>query len=127
MLAGVEAAEQLHDYLGSLPTPVQQLGPERWQLVLDAAGYALEVQLALRGPLLRASAAVLPPGLIEARQLLFWNQQAPLVCFAENREGEVLICGEIPVAALDLELLDRFLGLLLASAGRAREFVIRAA
>jgi hypothetical protein len=121
------AAQELERYLNSLGTPVETTGEERWRLVLDAAGYALEVELVVRGPLVRASAAVLPPGLIEPRQLLFWNQQAPLVCFAENRDGEVLVCGELPLAALDLELLDRFLGLLLASASRAREFVIRAA
>ena len=121
------AAQELERYLQSLGTPVEATGDHQWRLVLDAAGYALEVELVVRGPLVRASAAVLPPGLIEPRQLLFWNQQAPLVCFAENRDGEVLVCGEIPLAALDLELLDRFLGLLLASASRAREFVIRAA
>ena len=121
------AAQELERYLNSLGTPVEATGEHQWRLVLDAAGYALEVELMVRGPLVRASAAVLPPGLIEPRQLLFWNQQAPLVCFAENRDGEVLVCGEIPLAALDLELLDRFLGLLLASASRAREFVIRAA
>ena len=49
---------------------------------------------------------------------------APLVCFAENRAGEVIICGEIPVASLDAELLDRFLGLLHAGAARARQFVL---
>jgi len=122
----MEAADQLGQYLASLGTPVQATGERAWTLVLDAAGYALEIALTIRGPLVRATAAVLPPGLIEPRQLLFWNQQAPLVCFAENRDGEVLVCGEIPVQALDLELLDRFLGLLLASATRAREFVIRA-
>jgi hypothetical protein len=121
------AAEQLDGYLASLGTPVEATGEAQWRLALDAAGYALEVELAVRGPLVRARAAVLPPGLIEPRQLLFWNQQAPLVCFAENRDGEVLVCGEIPLASLDLELLDRFLGLLLTSASRAREFVIRAA
>jgi hypothetical protein len=120
------AAQQLEGYLASLGTPVAAIGDGEWRLVLDAAGYALEVEVTLRGPLLRASAAVLPPGLIDSHQLLYWNQQAPLVCFAENREGEVIVCGEIPTASLDVELLDRFLGLLLASASRAREFVIRA-
>jgi hypothetical protein len=127
MLDLVEPAGQLTQHLASLGAPLQELGDGRWRLALDAAGYALEVELTVRGPLLRASAAVLPPGLVEPRQLLFWNGQAPLVCFAENRAGEVLVCGEVPLAALDLELLDRFLGLLLTSAARAREFVIRAA
>ena len=123
----MEAVQRVAGYLSSLETQVVELDPGEWRLVLDAAGYVLEVALALRGALLRARAAVLPPGLIEPRQLLYWNQQAPLVCFAENRDGEVLVCGEIPLHSLDVEMLDRFLGLLLASAARAREFVISAA
>ena len=123
----MEAASRLDGYLAALGAPVEAIGEGEWRLTLDAAGYALEVELSLRGALVRASAAVLPPGLIDPHQLLFWNQQAPLVCFAENRAGEIVACGEVPTASLDLELLDRFLGLLLASAVRAREFVIRAA
>ena len=48
------------------------------------------------------------------------------MCFAANRAGEVIVCGELPLAGLDAELLDRFLGLLHASASRAREFVLPA-
>lgn len=87
----------------------------------------LDVGVTIRGPLLRAQAAVLPPGLIDPNQLLYWNRQAPLVCFAQNRAGEVFVCGELPLQSLDAEMLDRFLGLLLASATRAREFAIQAA
>ena len=64
--------------------------------------------------------------MIDPHQLLYWNRQAPLVCFAENMAGEVFVSGELPLAACDHEMLDRFLGLLLASAVRAREFVMRA-
>ena len=123
----MEAAERVARYLSSIGARFAETDPGEWRLVLDAAGYVLEVDLVLRGTLLRARAAVLPPGLIEPRQLLYWNQQAPLVCFAENRAGEVLVCGELPLQSLDVEMLDRFLGLLLTSAARAREFVIPAA
>ncbi len=68
---------------------------------------------------------MLPAGLIDPHQLLYWNRQAPLVCFAENRSREVFVCGELPLASLEVETLDQFLGLLLASATRAREFAIR--
>ncbi len=111
-------------YLSALETKVREVAPEQWGLVLDAAGYALEVGLTIRGELVRAQAAVLPPGMIDPHQLLYWNRQAPFVCFAENMAGEVFVCGELPIASLDHETLDRFLGLLLASAVRAREFVL---
>jgi hypothetical protein len=120
----VDAEETLQHHLNTLAAGAERIGPQGWKLVLECAGHPLAIELALRGPLVRAEAAVLPPETIEPRQLLFWNGQAPLVCFAENRAGEVIVCGEIPVAALDAELLDRFLGLLHASAARAREFVL---
>ncbi|PZS13291.1 MAG: hypothetical protein DLM64_03510 [Solirubrobacterales bacterium] len=118
-------AERIAGYVTSLETEVREVAAGEWGLVLDAAGYVLDVGLMIRGPLLRAQAAVLPPGLIDPHQLLYWNRQAPLVCFAENQAGEVFVSGELPLFSLDTEMLDRFLGLLLASATRAREFAIQ--
>jgi hypothetical protein len=118
------AAERVSRFLSSLDTEVREVAPGEWGLVLDAAGYVLDVGVAIRGSLLRAQAAVLPPGVIDPHQLLYWNRQAPLVCFAENRAGEVFVCGELPLECLEAETLDRFLGLLLASATRARQFAI---
>jgi hypothetical protein len=123
----VEAADAVSAYLASLEPRAERVGAGAWRLGLDCAGHPLALELELRGELLRAHAAVLPAELIDPHQLLFWNTQAPLVCFAENRARELLVCGEIPVAGLDAELLDRFLGLLLASATRARQFVLPAA
>jgi hypothetical protein len=118
-------AERVARYMSSLEAEVREVAPGEWGLVLDAAGYVLNVGLTIRGSLLRAQAAVLPTGLIDPHQLLYWNRQAPLVCFAENQAGEVFVCGELPLPSLDTEMLDRFLGLLLASATRAREFAIQ--
>ena len=120
----MESATRVSECLAALDAGARPTGPGGWQLELESAGHPLELVLSLRGALLRAEAAVLPPELIAPRQLLFWNGQAPLVGFAENRAGEVLVGGELPLAALDVELLDRFLGLLHASATRARQFVL---
>ena len=68
---------------------------------------------------------LLPADVIDPHQLLYWNRQAPLVCFAQNKAREVFVCGELPLESLEVETLDRFLGLLLASATRAREFAIQ--
>lgn len=119
------ATERVAHFMSSLESEVREVAPGEWGLVLDAAGYILNVGVAIRGMLLRAQAAVLPPGVIDPHQLLYWNRQAPLVSFAENRAGEVFVCGELPLESLDIEMLDRFLGLLLASATRAREFAIQ--
>ncbi len=127
LIAMDTAADRVSRFMSSLDGDVREPAPGEWGIVLDAAGYVLDVGLAIRGPLLRAQAAVLPAGVIEPHQLLYWNRQAPLVCFAENRAGEVFICGELPLESLAFETLDRFLGLLLASATRAREFAIQSA
>ena len=119
------AVDRVRAFLESLESEVGEVAPGEWGLVLDAAGYRLDVGVAVKGELLRAQAAVLPAGVIDPHQLLYWNRQAPFVCFAENMAGEVFVCGELPLPALDVETLDRFLGLLLASATRAREFAIR--
>ncbi len=120
-----ESLACLDNFMSSLDTNARRLAPGEWGLVLDCAGFPLDVGVAVRGALVRAQAAVLPAGVIDPHQLLYWNRQAPLVCFAENRAGEVFVCGELPLEALTAEGLDRFLGLLLASATRARETAIQ--
>jgi hypothetical protein len=119
------AAERaIATFLETIEAPTRELAPGQWGVELEAAGVRLDVGLAIRGRLLRAQAAVLPAGLIDPRQLLYWNRQAPLVCFAHNRAGEVFLTGELPLAAVDHETLDTFLGLMLASATRARELAV---
>lgn len=120
----MDAAEQLSRFLSSLEAPTREVAPGEWGLQLDAAGFRFDVGIAIRGRLVRAQAAVLPAGVIDPHQLLYWNRQAPLVCFAENLAREVFVSGELPLDGLNHETLDSFLGLLLASATRAREFAI---
>jgi hypothetical protein len=117
--------ERIASFLSSLEIEVRSVAAGEWGITVDAAGFELDVGIAIRGPFLRAQAAVLPAGVIDPHQLLYWNRQAPLVCFAENRAGEVFVSGEVPLESLNTETLDRFLGLLLASATRAREFAIQ--
>ena len=117
-----EATERVAAFINSLGVEVAQAGPGQWGVALDSAGYPLHVGVMVRGPLLRIQAAVLPAGLIDPHQLLFWNRQAPFVCFGENLAGEVFVSGELPLEQLTTDTLDRFLGLLLASSTRAREF-----
>ncbi len=119
------ATERVAGFLASLETDVRTVAPGEWGITVEAAGFDLDIGIAIRGQLVRAQAAVLPPGVIDPHQLLYWNRQAPLVCFAENRAQEVWVSGEIPLEALSVETLDSFLGLLLASATRAREFAIQ--
>lgn len=118
------ARAQLERFMTSLDAGARRLSPEEWGLELEGGGLALEVGLSLRDGFLRAQAYVLPGGLLDPRQLLFWNRQTPLVCFAQTGGGEVMVKGELPLAAVDAETLDTFLGLLVAAATRARELVL---
>jgi hypothetical protein len=119
-----DAITTLETFMGSLDAEARELARGEWGLPLLAAGHPLEIGVAVRGAVLRAQAAVLPAGLIDPHQLLYWNRQAPLVCFAENGAGEVFVCGELPLGGVDHDTLDTFLGLLVASATRAREFAL---
>jgi len=121
----VDAAVATVDrFLAALEADVNNPASGEWGIVLEAAGYRLDVGVAIRAQMLRAQAAVLPAAVIDPHQLLYWNRQAPFVSFAENQAGEVFVCGELPLESITTETLDRFLGLLLASATRAREFAI---
>lgn len=117
--------DRITHFLAALDAEAHEVAPGEWGLRLDAAGYVLDIGLAVRGSLLRAQAAVLPADMIDPHQLLYWNRQAPLVCFAQNRAREVFVCGELPLESISNDTLDRFLGLLLTSAARAREFAIQ--
>jgi hypothetical protein len=118
------ATARVTQFINSLDAEIREAGPGQWGITLESAGYPLSVGVMIRGPLLRVQAAVLPAGMIDPHQLLYWNRQAPFVCFAENLAGEVFVTGELPLEQLSTETLDRFLGLLLTSSTRAREFVI---
>ena len=117
-----EATRRVGAFINSLGVEVREAGPGQWGIRLESGGYPLSVGVIIRGPLLRIQAAVLPAGLIDPHQLLYWNRQAPFVCFGENLAGEVFVSGELPLEQLSTDTLDRFLGLLLASSTRAREF-----
>src|SRR5207302_406450 len=56
------ALQHIDTFMSSLDGEVRQVAPGEWGLVLEAAGYVLDVGVSVRGALLRAQAAVLPAG-----------------------------------------------------------------
>lgn len=115
------ARTEVARYLESLEGETRTVGWAEWGFSVEAAGWPLDVGVALREGLLRAQAAVLGPGRLEPTDLLRWNRQVPFVRFAHTREGEVWIAGELPLVAVTAVELDRFLGLLVLAATQARE------
>ena len=54
-------ADRLTRFMASLESDVRTVAPGEWGLSLDAAGYALDIGVTIRGPFVRAQAAVPPP------------------------------------------------------------------
>jgi hypothetical protein len=115
------APDVLAAFLRALDCDAREVAAGEWGFELEAGGWPLHVGVAVRGDFVRAQALVVGAGRLDPHQLLYWNRQAPLVCFAENGAGEVFVCGEVPVDGLSAQTLDSFLGLLVAAAARARE------
>ena len=112
-------------YLQGLEGDVRRLADGEWGLSVEAGGWPLHVGVAIRDGLLRAQAQVADPGALDPESLLRWNRQVPLVSFGLTRSGEVWLGGELPLAAVDEQQLDRFLGLLVRVAHEAREGIAR--
>lgn len=92
-----------------------------WGLRAEAAGWPLDIGIALRGGLLRAQAQVLSPGRADPHALLHRNRRAELVRLTHTRDGTVWVQGEIPATATPLEAdVDRLLGALVALADDVR-------
>jgi hypothetical protein len=118
---GADAGQIVDRYLASLEGDTRRVADAEWGLTVDAAGWPLHVGIALRDGLLQAQARVVDAGVLGEHALLFWNRSLPLVRFAHTGAGEVYVKGEVPIAAVDAAMLDRFLGLLVRTATMARE------
>lgn len=92
-----------------------------WGLRAEAAGWPLDIGIALRGGLLRAQAQVLPPGRADPHALLHRNRRAELARLTHTGDGTVWVQGEIPATATPLPAdIDRLLGALVALADDVR-------
>jgi len=114
------ARAALARYLEGLEGDVRRVADDEWGLTLEAGGRPLHVGVAFREGLVRAQAAVAPPGALDHGDLLWWNRQVPIVRFGQTRAGETWIHADLPPAAVDADELDRVLGLLVLAATQAR-------
>ena len=108
-------------YLAGLEGETRRVAPGEWGVTVAAAGWPLHVGVAIRDGLLRAQAEVIGPGQLAPDALLHWNRGLPLVRFTQTGAGAVWVEGDLPLAAVNPEQLDRFLGLLVRVATEARE------
>ena len=108
-------------YIESLEGETRTVAFAEWGITVDAGGWPLHVGVAIRDGVLRAQAAVMEPDRLEPHDLLRWNRQIPFLRFSHTSAGEVWIQGDLPLVAVSLKELDRFLGLLVLSATQARQ------
>jgi hypothetical protein len=98
----------------------RRVAPGEWGLRAEAAGWPLDVGIALRGGLLRAQAEVLGPERSDPRDLLRRNRRLVLVRLGHTRAGAVWVAGELPASAATEAEVDRLLGLLVEAADDVR-------
>ena len=115
------AAGVVDRYLAALEGETRRVADGEWGLTVDAAGWPLHVGVAIRGELLRAQAEVVGAGRIDPHSLLHWNRGLPHARFTETGAGDVWLEADLALAAVTLERLDGFLGLVVRLATQARE------
>jgi hypothetical protein len=116
----VSAADAVEAALRGAEVSWRRVADGEWGLVADACGWDLHVGVALRDGLLGAQAEVLGPGRVDAHALLHRNRRLRLVRFSHTAAGAVWVQGELPLAAVTAEEVDRLLGLLVQAAADAR-------
>lgn len=123
------AVDVVDAYVAALPGATRRLAHAEWGVTLraeSAAGHPLDMSVRIDDGLVRAQAFALPAqdGL-DPWLLLHWNRQTRLVRIACARSGDIWIHGEVPVAGLDEQALDRLLGLLAEGAIAVRSYAAR--
>ena len=108
-------------YIAELEGESRRVAPCEWGFTVDAAGWPLDVGVAIRDGLLRAQGEVVGPGQLDPETLLRWNRGLPFVRFAHTGAGAVWVEGDLPLDAVSAQRLDSFLGLLVRVATQARE------
>ena len=120
------AVDVVDAYVAALPGATRRLAHAEWGVTVrpeSAAGHPLDMSVRIDGGLVRAQTFALPAqeGL-DPWVLLHWNRQTRLVRIACARSGDIWIHGDLPVAGLDEQALDRLLGLLAEGAIAVRSY-----
>ena len=117
-------------YLAGLPGDTRRLAHAEWGLTVlaeSAAGHPLDVSVRIDDGLLRAQAFALPAkDGVDPWLLLHWNRQTRLVRVACARSGDIWVHGDVPVAGLDEQAVDRLLGLVVEGAIAVRSYAASA-
>jgi Putative bacterial sensory transduction regulator len=119
------AVDVVDSYVAALPGETRRLGHGEWGITVaaeQARGWPLEVGVRVVEGLLRVQAFALGASeAINPWNFLHWNRQTRFVRFACTRSGDIWVHGDLPVAGLDAQAVDRLLGLVVEGALNARD------
>lgn len=114
-------SELIEGYLASTVENWRRVASGEWGITVEAAGWPLDIGMALRDGLLRLQAQVAFSGQIPPETLLWWNRTLPLVKFSQTRGGEPWLQLDLNPSTIDELSLDRMLGLFVLTVTQARE------
>ncbi|MBJ7520807.1 MAG: hypothetical protein JHC84_14010 [Solirubrobacteraceae bacterium] len=118
------ASAVVQAYLAGIAWPdgaLRTLSADHWGLSVEAAGWPLDIGLAVRHGVLRAQAEALRSGVIDAHELLYRNRRLRLVRYTHAADGTVWVEADLPQESVTAPLVDRLLGGLVAAAVVLRE------
>jgi hypothetical protein len=110
------AVDEVEAYFESVPgVKARRLAHGEWGITIpgeNVSGDPIEASVRIAEGLLRVQAlARHAAGELDPWMLLWWNRQTRLVRFGCTRSRDIWVHGELPVAAVDEQGLDRLLGL----------------
>jgi hypothetical protein len=121
------AAQVIDAYVETLPGGGRRLAHGEWGVTVGAdaaAGWPLDVGLRLEEGLLRVQAFALSADeRINPWNFLHWNRATRMIRFACTRSGDIWVHADLPASAVDEQVLDRLLGLVVEGAVAARRAV----
>jgi hypothetical protein len=115
------ARDVIDRYIAALDGDARRVADGEWGLTVEAAGWPLDVGVAIRDGLLRAQAEVVRAGSLDPHSLLHWNRGLPHARFTHTGAGDVWVEADLALEAVTPERLDGFLGLVVRLATQARE------
>jgi hypothetical protein len=123
-LSQVSAVDVTDAYVARLPGDTRRLAHGEWGITVEpqnAGGWPLDVGVRISDGLLRVQAfALAADEAINPWNFLHWNRGTRYTRFACTRAGDLWVHADLPASAVDEQMLDRVLGLVVEGAVAAR-------
>jgi hypothetical protein len=124
----MSAVSTVDAYVGGLSGDTRRLGHGEWGITLpaeQAGGWPLDVGVRVADGLLRVQAFALgADDRVNPWNFLHWNRSTRLIRFSCTRAGDIWVQGDLPVAAVEEQAVDRLLGLVVEGALAARQAMV---